>query len=251
MWFLFGIQLFLVLLFLIMGWALRKKKAYWLLSGFATRPKEEQQQLIENGYLQKTGALLLLTGTGLLLLLPLTFTSFKYSIEIQFGFMLVFLLGGLIYLSKYEVEKKRKRSYIISSTLFVVVNSFVVVLMFFGYQDYDLITQKDSFEITGIYGDEWKINDIQKIEMLEKMPEVTWKQNGCGLSTMDKGYFKVKGYGSSLLFIQKGSSPILYIELKNKKIFINSASSDNTQKWYDEITAKFNQHNKENSPATL
>lgn len=237
--FLFGIQFFIVLLFVVMGWALRKKKAYWLLSGFATRPKEEQLELIENGYLQKTGALLMLTGVGMLVLLPLTFTSFIYTIEIQFGFMLVFLLGGLIYLSKYEVQKKRKRSYIISSTIFVAVNSFVVGLMFLGYQDYDLVTKNETFDITGIYGDDWNINDIQQIKLLENMPEVTYRQNGFGLATMSKGKFKVKGYGSCLLFIRKDSTPILYIELNNKKIFINGANSEETQKWYNEITAKF------------
>jgi hypothetical protein len=71
------------------------------------------------------------------------------------------------------------------------------------------------------------------------MPEVTYKQNGFGLATMAKGKFKVKGYGSCLLFIRKDSTPILYIELNNKKIFINGANSEKTQKWYDEITVKF------------
>jgi hypothetical protein len=43
---------------------------------------------------------------------------------------------------------------------------------------------------------------------------------------------KVMGYGSSLLFVQKGSSPYIYLELKDKKIFINDKNPEQTKSWY-------------------
>lgn len=238
MWVLIGVQLFVIFLFFLLGWAMRSKKAYWLLSGFATRPKEEQQELIENGYPQKSGALLQLTAVGMALLLPLLFTDYKFAIEVQYGFMLTFLLGGLVYLSKYEIPRKRKRSYIISTSLLVVTLSFVVGLYLLGYQDYELHAKKDSFEITGMYGDEWANEEIVQIQLLEKMPKVTSKQNGFGLATLAKGQFKVQGYGSSLLFIKKDISPYLYIELKNKKIFINHENPEQTREWYEELRSE-------------
>ncbi len=238
MWIIFGVQMFVILLFFILGWVIRSKQAYWLISGFANRPKEEQQQLIENGYPQKSGLLLQVTAVGMLLLLPLIFTSFKYAIEVQYGFMLVFLLGGAIYLSKYELPKKRKRSYIISTSLFVVTNALVIGLMFLGYQDYQLISQNDRIEITGVYGDKWKTGDIQQVELMEQMPKVTMRQNGFGLPTMAKGKFKVSGYGSCLLFIRKDSSPYLYIKLKDQKIFINGENPEQTKEWYQELSTK-------------
>ncbi|NMD71357.1 DUF3784 domain-containing protein [Bacillus sp. DNRA2] len=235
MWILITVQLFMIGLFFLLGWAIRKKKAYSLISGFATRPLEEQQQLIENGYPQKTGAMLQITAVGMLLLLPLVFTDIKFAMEIEFGFMLFFLLGGFVYLSKFELPKKRKRSYIISTSFFVVITGFVVGLYILGYQEYELIMKKQSFEITGMYGIEWEIQDIKRIELLEEMPKVTSKQNGFGLATLAKGYFTVTGYGRSLLFIQKDHAPYLYIELSNKKIFINNENPDTTKKWYQEL----------------
>jgi hypothetical protein len=231
-----AIQVFITLLFFIFGWAILKKEAYGIISGFATRPKEEQKQLIENGFPQKTGRLFIFTGFGMLILLPLSFTSFIYAVEVQFGFMLVFLLGGIIFLSKYELPHKRKRSYMISISLFVVVMSSLGYLSFIGYQDYKLVIRDDSFEITGMYGDEWKFKDINKLEVLEKMPEVTVKQNGFGTASMAKGVFSVKGYGSSLLFIKHGaSSEILYIEARNKKIFINGKDTSETKGWFEQL----------------
>jgi hypothetical protein len=229
-------ELFVVILFFFLGWTIQKKEAYWLISGFAQRTKEEQALLIANGLPQRTGKLLIATSVGLLFLLPLALTPFKYAIEVQFGFMIVFLLGGLINLSRYEVPHKSKRSYLISISLFVVVIGSLSYLFLLGYQDYRFIIKDDSFEITGMYGDEWKFEEIKKVELLEKMPKVTVKQNGFGTVSMSKGVFSVKGYGSSLLFIKKGlSNDILFIETEKKKIFINGKNNNETRNWFERL----------------
>ena len=238
MWGLFIVQVIVILLFLLLGWAIRKKEGYWLISGFATRPKEEQEQLISNRYPQKVGGLLIITAFGMFILLPLMFTSFKYATEVQFGFMAIFLMAGIIYLTKYEVPKKRQRSYIISISLFILVVGGISVISYFSYQGYELVTKKDSFEITGMYGDEWPYEEITSIELMDNLPEVTVRTNGVGLPTLSKGHFKVTGYGSSLLFIQKGSSPYIYIELKDKKIFINDKDPKQTRIWYEQLEEK-------------
>jgi hypothetical protein len=244
MWGLLAVHSIVILLFLILGWAVRRKEGYWLISGFASRPKEEQEELIRNGYPERMGGLLIITAIGMLLLLPLMFTSFKYAIEVQFGFMFIFLMGGMVYLTKYEVPKKRKRSYIISISLFIVIIGGISALSYFSYQGYELVTKKESFEITGMYGNEWNYEDITSIELMEKFPEVTVRTNGVGLPTLSKGHFKVKGYGSSLLFIQKGSSPYIYIELKEKKIFINDKNPEKTKGWYQQLMEKRNLNKK-------
>jgi hypothetical protein len=238
MWFLIGIQLFLILLFSLLGWAIVKKEAYWLISNFNGRTTEEQKQLVKNGFPQRVGKLMLATSAGMAILLPLTFTSFNYSMDLQFGFMIIFLLGGLVYLSKYELPAKKKSSYIISSVLAIGTISFLGALSYFGYEDFEIKTNKDTFQITGMYGDEWHYSDLQTVKLLDEMPEITWKQNGFGLSTMAKGRFIVEDYGSSLLFIHKGSSPYLYIEVDGEKIFFNQNNPEQTKKWYKFLSEK-------------
>lgn len=70
------------------------------------------------------------------------------------------------------------------------------------------------------------------MKLLDEMPDVTLKQNGFGLATMAKGQFKVKDYGNSPLFIHKDSSPYLYIDLEEEKVFIKSKHPEQTKKWY-------------------
>ncbi|MGM0750777.1 MAG: DUF3784 domain-containing protein [Bacillota bacterium] len=232
---LIGIQLIVIVLFSLLGWAIRVKKNYGLISGFVTRTKTEQAELIKNGYPQNTGSLLIYTAFGMLILLPLAFTSFPFVTEVQFGFMIVFLMGGFIYLSKYEVSSKRKRSYWISSTLFIFIVGFVSVLTYLGYEKYELIVKDESFEVTGLYGEVWKLEDVDTVELMEDMPEVTWKINGFGLSTMAKGEFKVKGYGKSLLFLHK-EAPYVYIRVNDQHLFLNGGNPGETKEWYDELS---------------
>lgn len=236
---LISVQIIISVFFILLGWAIRYKKAYWLISGFASRAEHEKEQLIAKGSPQRTGMLLLSAGIGMLVLLPLLFTSFTYAVEVQFGFMLLYLLGGLVYLSKYEIPSKRKRSYTISTILFIVVIGSLTALTISSYQGYELIIKKDHFEITGMYGDEWNLKEIKRIELMEEMPEVLARTNGVGLPTLSKGHFKVKDYGKSLLFIQKGSSPYIYIELTNRKIFINDKDPEQTNRWYEELRTKW------------
>ncbi|WP_226682506.1 DUF3784 domain-containing protein [Sutcliffiella horikoshii] len=232
---LFFIQLIVALIFLLIGWAIVKKEAYGLISSFRSRPRGEQEELIQNGYPQKTGKLLIGTAIVLLIMLPLLFTSFPYALEAQIGVMVVLLMGGFIYLSKYEVANKRKKSYIISTSIAVVSFTVLFVIFYVGFQEAKLILKEDSFEISGVYGDEWSYEDITQVELLEEMPEVLLRTNGYGMQSISKGHFKVKNYGSSLLFIYKGHSPYLLIETNDDTIFINAKDAEKTKDWYYQL----------------
>lgn len=44
------VHLGITFLLLLLGWSIRHRKAYWLISGFNSRSDAEQRQLIQNGY---------------------------------------------------------------------------------------------------------------------------------------------------------------------------------------------------------
>lgn len=204
MWLLFFIQLMVVLIFLLIGWGIVKKEAYGLISSFRSRPKEEQEELIQNGYPQRTGKLLIGTALTLLVLLPLLFTPFPYAMEVQIGVMVVLLLGGFIYLSKYEIPKKRKKSYIISTSVAVVTFGFLFAIFYLGFQEAELAVKEETFEISGVYGDHWDYENITQVELLEEMPEVLIRTNGYGMQTLSKGHFKVKVTEAACCLFIKG-----------------------------------------------
>lgn len=231
----FWTQVFLVALFALFAYIILKRRSYMFISGFATRSKEEQQQLIENGYPQGVGRMFLIIAAGLMILMPLGLTGFRYTFEVQMAFMMLVLFGGLIILSRREVPHKRKRSLLISVIMAVVVIGGVSALLMIGAKHPDFTFGKSAVEISGMYGEKIPYRDIHSVEMLDTMPPVVLKENGFGFADYAKGRFSVEGHGSSLLFVDMKQAPILLIKTTGRPVFITGGSAEETESWYREL----------------
>jgi hypothetical protein len=80
-----------------------------LISGFSNRPKEEQEYLIQNGFIEKLGKVLLYSFFMLVIAAVLPIFRIPYGVEIGWGLFIFFTFGGLLYLQKFEVPTKRKK----------------------------------------------------------------------------------------------------------------------------------------------
>lgn len=231
----FWTQLLLIILFALFAYLILKRRSYMFISGFATRPEEEQKQLIDNGYPQGVGRLFLIISAGLLLLMPLGLTGFRYTFELQMAFMMLVLFGGLIILSRREVPYKRKRAFLTSVIMTVVVIGGTTVLLFIGAKQPDVTLGGSAVEISGMYGEEIPYSDIRSAKLLETMPKIHYKENGFGFADYAKGHFSVEGHGSSLLFVDRKQSPILLIETTNRPVFITGVNPEETESWHTEL----------------
>ena len=231
----FWTQAFLTALFAFFAYLILKRRSYLLISGFATRPKEEQEQLIENGYPQGVGRMFLFIAAGLLLLMPLGLTGFRYTFEVQMAFMMLMLFGGTIILSRREVPHKRKRARLTSVIMAAVVIIGITVLLVTGAKQPDVTFGGSAVEISGMYGEEIAYSDIRSTELLETMPEIRYKENGFGFADYAKGRFSVEGHGSSLLFVDTKQSPILLIETADRPVFITGGNPEETESWHRKL----------------
>lgn len=231
----FWTQVLLIALFALFAYIILKRRSYMFISGFATRSGEEQQQLIENGYPQGVGRMFLIIASGLLLLMPLGLTGFRYTFEVQMAFMMLVLFGGLIILSRREVPHKRKRSLLISVVMAIVVIGGVSVMLLIGAKQPDVTFGKSSMEISGMYGEKIPYRDIHSVELLDTMPRAGLKENGFGFADYAKGRFSVEGHGSSLLFVDMKQTPILLIKTADRPVFITGGNPEETESWYREL----------------
>ncbi|MGG3739160.1 DUF3784 domain-containing protein [Aeribacillus pallidus] len=222
-----------------MTYLVLKKKEYSFISGFYNRSKEEQQQLIENGYPQAIGKLLLYTFIILFVSVVLALIRVPYGFEIGLGLFLIVLLGGTVYVQKYELAHKRKKNYWISGIITVIVIVFVTVLVYFGFQENEIIIDDQHLKVTGVYGVEWPIEEISQVKLLNELPEVIVKTNGFAAFGRLKGSFRLeKPYGGGKLFVHNGYEPYLYVEKGDDYIILNRKNNNETQKLYDELLEK-------------
>lgn len=231
-------QVFLIILFSLFAYLILKKKMYFLISGFATRAEEEQEALIRNGHPQFAGRMFAVLAAGMAVLQLLAFTGFSYTFELQIGFMFLVLFGGMILQAKKDIPSKRRRALITSSTITAVVLVGVGILLFFGMRQPDVTFGDDSVDISGMYGREISYRDIRSAELLDHMPEITYKENGFGFSSSAKGWFRTEDYGSALLFVDLRKTPVLLVETTDGPVFLTGRMPEEVKGWQQGIEQK-------------
>lgn len=234
---------------IIMGWTLLiyggitylivKKKEYSLISGFYNRPEEEKKYLIEHGFLDKLGKVL--TQSFFLLLLAFLLTLFKvpFGGEIGFGLFILHMFIGLVYVTIFEVPHKRKKYMWVISIIFSVTIIFIGVIYGLGQIENDVTVTDDQLIISGMYGVEWSLDEIDEVKILDELPEIIARTNGFSTSSMLKGKFRLEDpYGTGRLFVKKGEKPYLYISKDDEFIILTRDDKAIVEQIYKDILDK-------------
>ncbi|MDY2658283.1 MAG: hypothetical protein SOV82_00585, partial [[Ruminococcus] gnavus] len=88
------------------------------------------------------------------------------------------------------------------------------------------------------YGISFDRKEIEDAELLEKLPEEDFaRTNGLSDSRQLLGKFKGEDTGRAMLYIRRGETPVLKIELPEYTVFINSEESGKVQEWYEELSS--------------
>ena len=87
-----------------------------------------------------------------------------------------------------------------------------------------------------MYDMKFDIADIKSVEVVSELPEENMmRTNGGATKNYLVGNFKGKETGRCKLYIFKGYSPVLKIELEDELVYINSKNPDEVVKWFEMI----------------
>lgn len=100
--------------------------------------------------------------------------------------------------------------------LALVTVFFVVILSIFFINGVSVDINDERIKIKGIYGTEMPLDDIQEVQIIDKIPFLGTKINGIGLGFMNIGHFSFEGIGKVRLFEIKRGSGILIVGQKEK-----------------------------------
>ncbi|MGM8214862.1 DUF3784 domain-containing protein [Bacillaceae bacterium W0354] len=239
----------MIIFIIVMGWTMLihggitylivKKKEYSLISGFYNRPEEERNYLIENGFIDRMGNFLIQSFYLLVLTFLLVVFNIPYGIGIGIGVFILHFFIGIMYLTKYEVPHKRKKTRWLFGSIFIGTFIFIGVLFVYGYMDNEVTVTDDMLEISGMYGIEWSLEDIEEVQLLDELPEVEYKSNGFATSDLLKGKFRLEEpYGKGILFVRKGYKPYLYVSMGDEYIILNRGNETDTKDLYQSLLRK-------------
>ena len=107
---------------------------------------------------------------------------------------------------------------------------FVIGLLIFGFQESELTFDAQRIEISGSYGESLDAAEITSIQLVDELPEISYKANGFGLGNIRKGYFKTKDGETVKLILNDNNPPyILLTKSDGERVFFSARDQSNEE----------------------
>lgn len=135
--------------------------------------------------------------------------------------ILFILLVTVVYLVKYvKLGPYENNSGKASIVIMVLIVCAVIVSTLIGVREPEITISDQQMHISGIYGNDYNLTDIEYVTLKDETPVTTFKSNGFGMGGIKKGHFDVKGDGICLLFVS-GNGKCIRLKTKSDVIYIN------------------------------
>lgn len=240
-----------VAILVIIGFMVKYRRAYWLISGYNTMSKEKKQNVDIEGLANFTGnfcfALAVLIGVASALLVG----GYDIAAGVLFAFLLPLSIFVIIKTQQYDhnsrnadgtMERKSLLKLGLTIAFLVIVGIGVGVLLYFSYQPTELLITEEYVQIKGMYGEKIPYTDIEVVAIIQEIPEITARTNGSSIGERKKGHFRLKDLGAAKLFLVSSQPPYIYLDRGDKKpIIINFADKEETEKIYDDLDKAWQQ----------
>ncbi|MCR1949555.1 MULTISPECIES: DUF3784 domain-containing protein [unclassified Clostridium] len=209
------------MIFIILGIAISKYKCYWLISGYNTQSKKEKERVDIEKVAKHMGRMCYLISFVIFVGVIVS-NYFEISILPFVITLLIIIFGYLIYIQRFDHNKKSKVEIIVMVVIGFIALSFVIIIFSYGNEPNNIIVKDETIVIDGMYGTTLKRKDIKSIELVDNTPEIEFKSNGYSDGgTIKKGDFKLKDGEEVKLYIQSDKGPYIKISTINFDVYIN------------------------------
>ena len=232
----------------IFGYALKHKKAYWLISGYNTMSEEKKKNVNVKELAEYMANMLYIMG-GLLFLSFLFLFLKLETLGMIFLFILIpFSAFMVVKAQSFDKNTKRKDGTtktgtkvligaVIGGSILIMVG--VGILLYFTGKPADFIIQENTLEITGMYGEKIDLKEVTTIELKDELPKILSKTNGSAIGSAKKGYFKLEDLGKVKLFVDTEIPPFIMIQSQDDIVFFNADSQAETEHLYHELVKQW------------
>lgn len=219
----------LSLLFVALGFMVTERNAKYFLGGYNTLNKEDRESFDIVAYMRYFRRFHIFLGTTFFVL----GSTLTYLINANAGVVFVavypilaygyFVVKSSKYSSKLCTKGNKVGIYILIATLILVIG-----LLGFAYKENQLIFDSQRIEIKRMYGETLSRNQIESIELVNQLPNITLKMNGFALGNIKKGYFKTGNGEMVKLILNSDNKPyLLFTKTDGKKIYYSAKGKPN------------------------
>lgn len=203
------------------GFLVNDKNATSVISDFNAMSKDEKEEFRLSSYVQFFRLFHFIVGISIILF---SIIFFLLNLIDYIGFTLIFFsLPGYTFFilrSQYFFPKDKRALYKVSAMIMIIISLGVFVLTIVMQLNPNIEVFDDQLRISGVYGEQINLSDIEDINLLENYPPIKIKVNGIAMTNIKKGWFRLKDGRKVKLFINDSSGPYVYIKTIDERIII-------------------------------
>ena len=149
--------------------------------------------------------------------------------------LILALVVMLVYMVKFiKLGAYKGVAGTIAIAVIVLVACAIIPLLIIGNQEPEITITDQQMQISGIYGNDYNLSDIESVTLQDECPITTFKNNGFAMGKIKKGHFNVQNDGNCLLFLS-GTGKCIRIKTKSDVIYINFADETVTMDLYGKL----------------
>lgn len=238
-----------VFLLVLIGWAIKYKKAYWLISGYNTMSVDKKKNVNVEGLGRFMGNACFVMAGIILVALFFGLMGSGLGFGIIFALLIPTTIFIIIRAQKYDGNTRDINGKMTTSAkvmtgsivgFLLIISIGISILLFKSSQQAEYNIRDGQLDISGMYGQEIKIDNIKSLKMLDSIPEIIFKTNGSALGNKYKGYFNLKGISNATLYIDTSKPPFIYIEKDSGAIVIlNCKDAEETRKLFEQLNGEW------------
>lgn len=221
-------------------------KGGWLIAGFNTASKVQQEKYDKEKLCRAAGVMSLIAAIATLLL------NYLHSEIFVIIYIIVIIISSIltiIYMnmkckkaytsdekSNIKIEKEQKNNniikMIISITTVIIVGIIIAVSVKISLKPPVYSINNGILTIATEFGQKIYLSDIKSMQLKNDLPANLSKVNGSGIGTILKGKYS-SSIGDVTVYIDTSVPPFIYINTKSGLIILNDQSK--TQTLYEEL----------------
>ncbi|HHY81338.1 MAG TPA: hypothetical protein GX505_01505 [Clostridiales bacterium] len=124
----------------------------------------------------------------------------------------------------------------------LIIIAALAIVTYFGTRPPHVEVSRSSVKISGLYGVELRMQDIEKLELRESLPQIRTRINGMDLfGFARRGIYDLEELGRTRLISFSNGGPFILIRTGNEWIVMNFKNPNDTEALYQSIEEAFNQ----------
>jgi hypothetical protein len=214
-----------------------------LIAGYNTMSEEEKKNADIVGLSTYIRNSLIVMGLSIIAGYYL-FKWIGFTVIAESMILIVSLIGVLIMVinaQRFDNNKNKTKRAKLTYIILGLAAVFVIGLFTYGYLPSKADISDNTIKLSGMYGVEMNISDIDNVELSNIIPNIKRRTNGFSSGAIKKGFFNLDRFGKTRLLICSDKSPYLIFTKNNSdKIIINFKNKTETENLFGKMKTLIN-----------